>query len=150
MQAGQALRTAADTVSPGPTWMVAGTVAAVVVGSGGLNAAAAAALISIAGALATVVAAWQQRRISAAVVTGAAGTVLADLTVLNVHMSPAVSSAVLTAVSVVVGALMHLAVVHQHEAPPAPVTPPGPVVAPPPAPASTGTHVAVQPPQEPS
>lgn len=101
-----------------------------------LTAAQSAAAASIATAIGTIVAAWRARSADLAVLTGAAGIVLENLAVFGLHLTPGQDSAVIAAVAVVLGALMHLtgadsparkppAPVPPAPVPPAPVVPPG-------------------------
>lgn len=88
---------------------VLGLAVALVTASGHLSAAQSAALASAATAIGTIVSALHGGgKVDLAVITGAAGVVLTDLTLFNVHLSSGEISAVVSAISLVLGTLMHL------------------------------------------
>lgn len=98
-------------VGAGPALTVtslAGAVVALVTAFGHLTTVQSATLASLATAIGVLVAAVRARSVDVAAVTGAAGIVLEDLTLFNVHLSSGQVSAVVAGIAVVLGALMHL------------------------------------------
>jgi len=88
---------------------VLGVVVALVTATGHLSTVQAAALASLATAVGTIVSAVRGgRHVDLAVITGAAGVILTNLTLFNVHLSSGQISAVVSVISLGLGALMHV------------------------------------------
>lgn len=103
---------------------VLGVIVALAAASGHLTTAQSAALASAATAIGTIVAALHGgKRVDLAVITGAAGVVLTDLTLFNVHLSSGQISAVVSAISVVLGTLMHMTSAEPAKGTPVPPVP---------------------------
>jgi hypothetical protein len=94
--------------TPGAATTVAVAIAALVTALGHFTPAQSAAIASSAIALGTVTAAVLAGTVDQATVAGVAGIVATDLALLNVHLAPGQSAALIAASGVVLGGFMHL------------------------------------------
>lgn len=85
-----------------------GAAAALVVAFAHLSPTKEAVVSSLATVIGTIVAAFLTRPVHVSVISGAAGTLLLDLTIFGVHLDSAQTGAVVAGITLGLGALMHL------------------------------------------